>query len=81
MGGVQRRNSFSSRKVWKSMQTLRDYCGEVIFILNQCKNRMKNIYEQFYISKTFEAILLEDFAYKGILKVTLSDIVRRPRII
>lgn len=62
------------------MQILRTYCGEVIYILNQCKNRMKYIYEQFYLSTILEAILLEDFEYKGTLPITIEHILKRSRI-
>ncbi len=58
------RNSFLERKIWKSIQTLYDYIDEVLFILNMCKTRSKTIYEQFFISEAFTAILMEDFGYK-----------------
>jgi hypothetical protein len=41
---LKRRNSFKSGKVWRSMHMLYDYCDEVIFIFNQCKNRMKHVF-------------------------------------
>jgi hypothetical protein len=77
IGSIHRSNSFTTRKVWKSMQTLHDYCNEVIFIFNQCKNRMKRLYEHFYLSRAFEAILSEDFGYRGLVQVSLTDFLKR----
>jgi hypothetical protein len=66
------RNSFLVRTVWKSIQTLYDYIDELLFILNMCKTRSKTIYEQFFISEAFAAILIEDFGYKPNDKVDVK---------
>lgn len=71
------RNSFTTRKIWKSMQTLHDYCDKVIYIFNQCKNRMKHVYEQFYLSKDLQTILIEDFGYRGLVSISLSEILSK----
>ena len=61
------------RNIWKSIQSLYDYIDEILFILNLCKTRLKTIYEQFFISEAFAAILVEDFGYKQNDKIDVRN--------
>ena len=40
-----------------------------------CKTRSKTIYEQFFISEAFAAILIEDFGYQPNEKIDLRNIL------
>jgi hypothetical protein len=40
-----------------------------------CKTRSKTIYEQFFISEAFAAILIEDFGYQQNEKIDVRNIL------